>query len=200
MNKKLLGVAAIIVVALFLLMPVSALSPISTVKEKTTISEILPVIKGCSVIPQSEFVITLDANEEVIWTADYVSGEEDIAYVTGELQEPPFPTPKCVYWMGYIVIARNWWGRPIFYTFAKGWATFISKTPWVFGTSNSVSTCWQWVVTDDQESVEENSGYGEIQADGLFENILTGKEARIYAWVICKYTGGYYGGGDVHWY
>lgn len=187
MKKKILGIIAIAVAFLFLMTPASALlSPISTVKENTMISEFLQVIKGPSVIPQSEFVITLDDNEEIIWIADSVTRDDDIAYVTMESNDPPQPLLVGWYPLRYIVSARNWWGRTLFYTRASALARFniLGRCTNIIDLSSGYSYHYRYTRDDFYSDVD---GIGTREADvyahGYFTDNLVHRSPSIRVWI-----------------
>ena len=193
MNKKLLGIIAITIAFLFLLTPISAMSPIPTVKENTMVSEFLQVIKGPSVIPQSEFVITLEENEEVIWIADSVTRDDDIAYVTKESDDSPQPLPKGWYHMGYTITARSWWGWPLFRTKAAGLFHF---TLWQCTDMIDLSTCFSFCWRYTKENFESHiDAYGwqnsfiMVSADGYFKDNLIHRYPHISILVEHVYGG-----------
>ena len=186
MKKKLLTLTAIAVVALFLLTPASALlSPISAVKENTMISEFLQVIKGPSIIPQSEFVITLDENEEVIWIADSVTRDDDIAYVTMEGDDSPQPIIGW-YSLRYTVSARNWWGRTLFYTRAWALARFniLGRCTNIIDLSSGQSYYYRYTRFDffsDPDGIDTREV--DIFAQGCFIDNLVHRSPEIRVWI-----------------
>lgn len=213
MKRKLIGITAIIVVALFLLTPISAMSPMSIVKEKTTVSE-SPFMTGMpSIIPQSDFVINLNKNEKVIWTADYVTRDDDIAYVTmettsgaGELQGqmvlPPQPQPIGWYWLIHITAAKNWLDVIIFYTIAKGWARFDGQKicTYIIDTSVSRTLCWRYRCVDfDSYTDGVGSEQARITADGYFRDRLIRRYPHLHAWIQFEWEYIWDEGGYVDW-
>lgn len=199
MNRKLLEIAAIAVAFLFLLMPVSAMSPIPTVKENTMISEILPVMKGPSIIPQSEFVITLNENEEVIWMADSVVRDDDIAYIT---METITPQPLGIWlFFGSVITAENWWGRPLFYAFAKAWARFNwqGKCNYIIDRSNYHTLCWRYDRVDFDSYTYGDNGddYAKVTVDAYFRDCLIRRNPHIHVWARSDMVP--YGGGYLEW-
>jgi len=200
MNKKILGIVAIMTAALFLLTPISAMSSISTMEEKPT----------QSVIPQSEFVITLGENEEVTWTADYVTRDDDVAYVTvetnieadetGELQivssQPP--QPLIVWPLSHRITAKNWWGRPLFYTWAKGWASFVlGKCTGISDTSIAGTLSMRYGRTSFNHYTEGiGQNYAKIVADSYWIDKLMRRTPHIHVWAKTAYPSG---GGYLEW-
>lgn len=199
MKKKFLGITAIIVAALFLLTPISAMSPIPTVKEKTTVSESSFMTGLPSIIPQSEFVITLNENEEVIWTADYVTRDDDIAYITvettgevGELEGQMVMPPEPLAWyqwyhVDYKIRAMTWWGWTLFYTHANAWAKFdmqIGRWTELIDLSTGFSFCWRYI-REDFDSYTEGLGSKDcvkVTADGYFRDKLIRRYPHIHVW------------------
>lgn len=93
-QKEIKKIMTLVVISIFVFTSFSAIFVIST--PSTQQSEVnnqvaVEIIDGNSVIPSSEYNITLEGNEEIIWMADNVSSSEQIAYVTGEFKNNPVP-------------------------------------------------------------------------------------------------------------
>ena len=106
MMKKIIGIAVLLAV-LMIIPSLSAAPMLKTVTVKEEPEEVVG-------ISQSEFVINLDDNEEVIWIADSVSRDDDVAYVTEEktLENIPLFIPGW-HLITHTITARNWLGRAI---------------------------------------------------------------------------------------
>lgn len=209
MKKRLLGISAIIVAALFLLTPISAMSAISTVDEKP----------ARSIIPQSEFMITLGENEKVTWIADFVTRDDDIAYVTvetnveadeleGELRTVPNQPPQPLGWTlysYYVTVAWNWWGRPLFWTKASGFFKFsiYLKCYDVIGTSSCASWCLRYTRLGlDEETYPHPpwpDDYGTVSAHGHFRDNVIRRYPTAHAFIIYPYLGLPSGSGGIDW-
>ena len=168
-----------------------------------------PIIKFFSFIPQSDFVIDLDENEEIIWIADSVVRDDDIAYITvettgetGELGEEP---QLLFGWaqLSYKITARNWWGRFLFYAWARGWARFN----WQGECTYVIDTClcgvaiayqWRYECTDYDHYIDGGVGYdyARITADAYFKDRLIRRNPHIYVWAQYPYP---YGDGYLEW-
>ena len=209
MKSKYLGIA-VVAILLFLMTPISVISVISPMN--------MEVVH--SVIPQSEFVITLDEGEEVIWIADHVTREDDVAYVTmkttcygaegseGELQMTPSyqPNPPEVagypYNVTHCITARGFFGRILFFIAARGWIRFnwVGKCTHVIPTSFYASFSFRyWKAEFLVRSWEKGEHYGESIADGSFEDIYKDRYINVHAYAGYDWYDGMYGGGYVDW-
>lgn len=93
-QKEIKKIMTLVVVSIFVFTSFSAIFVIST--PSTQQSEVnnqvaVEISNNQSVIPSSEYNISLERNEEIIWMADNVSSSEQIAYVTGEFKNNPVP-------------------------------------------------------------------------------------------------------------
>ena len=207
MKTKYLGIAVIVTAVFFLMMPISQISAISSMEEKTF----------QSLIPQSEFVITLDEGEEVIWIADYVTRDDDVAYVTmqatsreiegleGELQITPSYQPFLFEWRAArnIITARALFGRPLFYALVIGHIRFDlwGRCTHVFPHMLYGSFSWRYDGYDGVCTSEKGEYYGEAIVDAYFEDRLKKWQPHIHVyagwdWYDLGYKGGYLDWGD----
>jgi hypothetical protein len=203
MKSKYLG---IVVVAILLLMtPISVISAISPMNIKVT----------HSVIPQSEFVITLDEGEEVIWIADHVTREDDVAYVTmkttgylaegfeGYLKIMPSYQPGLFCGVRNRITARALFGRPLFYARVSGfmWFNMNFRCTHVFPIMLYGSMSWRYEGYDGAKTTKKDEHYGEAIVDAYFEDQLNKWQPHIhvyagYDWYDLDYYGGYLEWGD----
>lgn len=80
-------ITALIIAVLFLAVPMTAISaPVSKTANKIASEAISVTTPPITIIPRSQFVINLAENEEVAWTADYVTDNHSVAYFTVETE------------------------------------------------------------------------------------------------------------------
>jgi len=161
-----------------------------------------------TVIPKSQFNIVLDANEKVIWMADQVACDSDVAYVTLTVnQQPTIPSGDALplalpYWRSYTICARSPIGLKMFDTQAGAWFLFILTYLVSISDASSqyVYPGFRWkyeaMGTDMDNNLGDYPQSGTEYAWGHFKNKITGGTPQIYAWCTCQ-SGGYsYGGGS----
>lgn len=160
-----------------------------------------------SVIPKSEFNIVLNANEKVIWMADQIASDSDVAYVTLAVSQqqptpPGNPVPLGLWWKAYTVCARSPSGLKMFETKAGAWFTFVLTflISIADGSSQYVYPGWRWKYEALGTGMDNNLGdhphEGTEYAWGHFRNKITNGHPEIYAWCTCEAGGNSYGGGS----
>jgi len=135
-------------------------------------------------ISQSEFVINLDDNEEVIWIADSVSRDDDVAYVTEEktLENIPLFIPGW-HLITHTITARNWWGRHLFSASAKALCRmdYLEICLYIIDLSHRKTTCLRYYA-EGWRSVTLGIGFSkpEVFVDSYWSDQLTRQEPHIY--------------------
>ena len=204
MNRKFIGFLAVLIATLFMLTPISAMSSI-TMKSNATNEDSLIVIEepATTTIAQSDFVVNLDGNEKVVWIADSVTRDDDVAYITASSMSDIISLG--LKWCRYrnYVFAKNWWGRPLFYLKAQAWFK-TDGNEWSVDSiecSTAGSLCFRYsMIGLDQLSYPKyphTTKAAELDAVGYFIDRYVHREPVIHSHsYICFLYGMPYGNND----
>jgi len=192
---------AVISVSIFLLAPMAVLS--APVKETSQ-----PVI---SVIPKSEFNVVLGTNEKVVWMADQVTCDSDIAYITctadqQQVPSPPQPLGTNLYYRSYTYYIKFPTGETMGWLEAAGWFCFKDeKLQWIDPRCSS-RILFPWNERYSFGYLDEwvdglGSSTGFIQIDGFIDKLSDGSAvAFVYSYIFCYNDGLANGDGKVDWW
>jgi len=165
-----------------------------------------PVFTSTTIVPKSQFNIVLAPNEQILWTADQVTSDSDVAYVTGTLvQLPPKygPLDTLIYDRSYTVNAKNNIGITMFWTKAEGIFTFVLGFEWGVAPYSShgvkLAYVWRYSKLSLDQSVDEQPHSATVYATGHFYDKIIHTYPRIYAWITCLPLGQTQQGGSVTW-
>ncbi|MBE3122046.1 MAG: hypothetical protein IMZ58_07575 [Thermoplasmata archaeon] len=97
-QKEIKKIMTLVVIFIFVFTPFSAISAPRSQQNKVNYPVAEKIRNNQSILSSYGYNITLEGNEEIIWMADHVTNNEQIAYIVGKLEtyttEPaPEPTP-----------------------------------------------------------------------------------------------------------
>jgi len=202
-REKSLRIISMMIIVLFLSTSVSAMS----IKQVTTKEPTLTTIS------QSDFIMDLAGNEKVVWQADYVTRDDDIAYVTVEenielgaipgtlemkRKQPPQPLyPEII---SYKTSVKNWWGRTLFYVEAKAYCRYsflLDKYTGAYDRSGGLilvfSNRYEYIGFQSEVDLDILDGeYVRVWAEGYVRDWWLRRDCHLYAYAVTNGPGSGY--------